>query len=39
MEAWQLFAFLQERYKSLDQDVKGKVNGHTFAAGSFCVHP
>jgi hypothetical protein len=29
MEAWQFLIFFHERYKSLDQDVKGKVNEHT----------
>jgi hypothetical protein len=28
MEAWQFLIFFHERYKSLDQDVKGKVNEH-----------
>jgi hypothetical protein len=29
MEAWQFLIFFHERYKSLDQDVKGKVNEHS----------
>jgi hypothetical protein len=28
MEAWQFLIFFHESYKSLDQDVKGKVNEH-----------
>jgi len=29
MEAWQFLIFFHERYKSLDQHVKGKVNEHS----------
>jgi hypothetical protein len=28
MEAWQFLIFFHQSYKSLDQDVKGKVNEH-----------
>jgi hypothetical protein len=28
MEAWQFLIFFHERYKSLDQYVKGKASGH-----------
>jgi hypothetical protein len=34
MEAWQFLLFCSERYKSLDQHVKGKVNGHAHRKGS-----
>jgi hypothetical protein len=39
MEAWQFFHFFQQRYKSPDSYVKGKVNEHSIRQGELRAPP